>query len=613
MPLHAWRLGALLLVGCASEDEPPAVADDPEDAAYAALFAGPAAEKAVDGLSTLRVERDALGTTHVRVRQDLDGVPVWGGEAIVHLREGGALGLTDALVPDVAVDTRPAYTAEEAIDMARAGWPDLTDEPRADLWVLRHDGVDHLAWRVRLHHVSLRADDAVPVRFVDAHTGEFVWGYDDLQTAATTCTGDTPHYGNVPFGCYFDGAAYWLEDPTDPAATYSWMNTFSSLYAITDTAPAFTTGGDARFLNAFEAHYASEAALDYYAVVHGRDGLDGAGGPGATESHGTSHITATTSYWRSYVNAYWDTTALWVVYGDGDGVNAGSLTTLDIVGHEMTHGVTQFTADLTYTGESGGLNESFSDVFGAMVERALLGEGDATWTVGEETWTPAVAGDALRYMADPAADGVSHDYYVSGIGNSDVHHSSGVGNLAFTLLSRGGTHPRGKSSTSVTGLGADDAAAIWYLALSQYLTSGAGYADARVATLDAAAALFGEGGPEVEQVALAWTAVGVDPALSCTDSTYTGTFTRVGRTNHHPGKSGAPVEVATQELSLVGPSGTDFDLALQVKVGRSWMDVASSTGPESSKTLSWSGSPGTYRVAVTSSVGTGRYTLGWCK
>lgn len=620
----------LVLAGCAPADRstPPGDTFDPvsddaprvaEETAYATLFAagGPAVAKAVTELRTLRVDLDPTDIAHTHVRQHLDGVPVWGSEAIVHVGRDGVLGVTDDLLADVAVDTRPLYTADDAIDLAVAGlasgWEDLTDAPRADLWVLRHDGADHLVWRVRLHHVNLRPDDAIPVRFVDAHTGDLVWAYDDLQTAATTCTGDTNYYGNVGFGCYGDGTYYFLEDPTDPVATYSWMNTFWSLSAIVDTSPAFDAGGQAVFLNAIEAHYVAEAVLDYYAVAHGRDGIDGAGGPGATTSHGTDHITSTTSYSRNYVNAYWDTTNLWIVYGDGDGVNASSLTTLDVAGHELTHGVTQYSANLTYAGESGGINESVSDVFGALVERSLLGESAATWTVAEETWTPATAGDALRYLDDPALDGASYDYYVAGIGSADVHYSSGVGNLAFYLLSEGGTHPRGKSTTVVAGIGADAAAAIWYLALTQYMTSGTDYLGARTATLNAAAQLHGAGSVEHAQVAAAWTAVGVGSATTCTDSGYAGSFSRTGRTNYHPGKGGVSVTVPDQEVALAGPAGSDFDLALQKKSGRSWTTVASATGPESSKALTYAGTSGTYRVAATSRVGTGAYTVEWCK
>ncbi|MFO0007589.1 MAG: M4 family metallopeptidase, partial [bacterium] len=108
-------------------------------------------------------------------------------------------------------------------------------------------------------------------------------------------------------------------------------------------------------------------------------------------------------------------------------------------------------------------------------------------------------------MDDPAADGYSYDYYTSGIGSVDGHYGSGVPNLAFYLLSEGGTHPRGKSTPAVTGIGADAAADIWYLALANYMTSSTSFSGARTATLNAAAALYGATSTEYTQVGNAWT------------------------------------------------------------------------------------------------------------
>jgi vibriolysin len=162
---------------------------------------------------------------------------------------------------------------------------------------------------------------------------------------------------------------------------------------------------------------------------------------------------------------------------------------LDVGGHEFTHGVTENEANLTYSGEPGHLNEATSDVFGAMVERAVLGESSNTWLMGEDTWTPGTSGDALRYMNDPAKDGISRDYWTSGIGSVDVHYGSGVPNLAFYLMAKGGTHPRGKSTVAVTGIGADAAAQIWYSALANYMTSSSNFSAARTAMISASTAL----------------------------------------------------------------------------------------------------------------------------
>ncbi len=625
------RLGllslALSLPACAVDDGPgaqefgtgsPEELDRAEAIAYEALESAvesPALAAGVADLRTLSVKVDRTAMAHTKVQQLVGGVPVWGGEAIVHLASDGALaGFTDTFVPHVDVDTTPDFDAAEAIDLAVASWPDgwskLTEEPAADLWVLRHEGADHLAWRVRLHQVNFEAADAMPVIFVDAHQGDVVWSYDNLQTA--TCSGDTNYYGNVSFDCYTDGVEYYLEDTTDLLGTYSWNNTSSSLYYVSSTTTAFPSGVEV-YTNAIEAHYVAQKVYDYYVTSHGRDGIDGAGGPAYISSHGFGFITSTTSYASNYVNAFWDSTNEYMTYGDGDGVNASSLTSLDIGGHEMTHGVTQYEANLTYSGEPGHLNEAFSDIMGAGVEWFTLGATAGTWLVGEEAWTPGVSGDALRYMNDPAADGYSYDYYTTSIGSVDVHYGSGVANLAFYLLAEGGSHPRGRSTTVVTGIGMEDAADIWYLALSSYMTSSTNFSGARTATLSAAAALYGTGSQQYTSVGDAWTAVGVGPAGSCTTTTYSGSISKTGRSSYEPGSSGTSVTVADQTVALTGPATANYDIYLQKKSGRTWSNVATSTGSTASESLSYSGTSGTYRVQVYSRSGTGSYSLSWCK
>jgi vibriolysin len=176
----------------------------------------------------------------------------------------------------------------------------------------------------------------------------------------------------------------------------------------------------------------------------------------------------------------------------------------------MTHGVVQYTANLAYTGESGGLNEAYADIFGAMVERYVDGNVTSadTWTIGEDAYTPKTAGDALRYMSNPAKDKVSLDYYTTNAGTYDVHYSSGIANLAFYLLSEGGSHPT-RGGAAMVGIGADKAAAIWYRALAYYLTSASTFTDARNATLQAATDLYGSGSAEYTAVGTSWNMVGL--------------------------------------------------------------------------------------------------------
>lgn len=617
----------LLLAGCGTADDSaftgfsdgsPEELAEAETRALDTLFSadGAATLAGVEGVEILRVKVDEESYAHTHVRQLVDGVPVWGGEAIVHLRPDGALfTVTDDLVAGAKVDTTPEYTADEAIDLAveqlAGGWQAQTDDPAADLWVIRQDGVDHLAWRVQLRELLGDSLDAMPVLFVDAHTGEQVWGYDNLQTA--TCTGNTAHYGSVSFDCYTDGTSYYLEDTTDLIGAYSYNNTTTTLYYVSDSSPTYTSTAT-QYTSAIEAHYGLQATWSFFNTTYGRNGIDGAGGPAYITSHGYNFISALTSYSTNYVNAYWDGSKL--TFGDGDGVNAGPLTTLDVLGHEYSHGVTENESNLTYSGESGHLNESISDIFGAMVERSVLGETADTWLIGEDAWTPGTAGDALRYMNDPADDGYSYDYYSSSIGSVDVHYGSGVPNLVFYLMSEGGTHPRGKSTVTVTGIGADQAAQLWYTANASYMTSSTTFSGARTALLNAAASLYGTGTAQYAAVQDAWAAVGVgssSTAPTCTTTAYSGSIARKGQSAYAPSSSGTAVTVSDQSVSLTG-AGSDFDLYLDKASGRSWTTVASSaTRSTSTESLSYSGSSGTYRVRVYARSGSGSYSVNWCK
>lgn len=512
-----------------------------------------------------------------RFAQTVDGVPVFGAEAIVH-PDGR---VTDGFLDEVDVDTTPTLSADDARRIARLDAP-------ADLQILRHDGVDHLTWRLR----GRLDTPSLPVVFVDAHTGAIVWSYDNLQTASGTAS----YAGSVSIDTYKSGTKYYLEDTTRDAGTYSFGNTRTRISYVTD--------GDNKWTSdpvAVQAQYNAAVVLDYFADRFGRAGIDGAGGPGEVASlTGSGMIAASyVHYDEDYANAFWDGSAM--TYGDGDGVDYGPFVALDIAGHEMTHGVTEFSAGLVYSGESGGLNESMSDVFGAMAERYADGkETSGTWGIGEEiTWT----GDAIRRLDDPASDGYSLDYYSSDAATADVHESSGIGNLAFYLVAEGGAHPR-RGGASVTGIGADAAEQIWYRALTEYMTASTDYAGARAATLDAAAELYGSSSTEYAAVGQAWAAVGVG------GTTVTGTLSGSGSYAYSDTfeLAGAGKQTAT----LTGPSGADFNLYLQKYKGSSWTTVKSSTGSTSTESLTYSGrSGGSFRYKVKSASGSGAWSLAY--
>ena len=183
----------------------------------------------------------------------------------------------------------------------------------------------------------------------------------------------------------------------------------------------------------------------------------------------------------------------------------------------MSHGVTENTAGLTYSGESGGLNEATSDIFGTMVEFYAANPNDqGDYYIGEEF--DLANHEGFRRMDNPSLDGSSLSCWNSGAGNVDVHYSSGIGNHFFYLLAEGsgaktiGGKPHNSptcNGSTVTGIGSAAAAKIWFRALDVYMTSSTNYAGARTATLNAARDLYGNGSGQYNAVAAAWSAVSV--------------------------------------------------------------------------------------------------------
>lgn len=470
-----------------------------------------------DDIAVKRVRIDELSLAHTRIQQKFKGLPVFEGEAIVHLdRNGNLSDVTDGFVKRIRRDlsVSPTLTEEQAIRAALDGYvceSCLTAAPEVDLLVMRHGGEDHLAYRVQLRRIDNTRDTAMPVIFVDAHSGEEIHRYDNLQTAQ----GTSLYSGTVTIGTSSSGGKYYPEDLTRKVGTFSYANGTSTVYRVSDTDDVWN-GSDQRIV--VDAHFGASMVYDYYKTVHGRNGIDGAGGPVAyaAANGGAGLISSVVRYSTSYNNAFWDGSKM--TYGDGDGTTFAPLVSLDIAAHEMTHGVTQYEANLTYQNESGALNESWSDVFGALVERYVYGESADTWKIGEDCYTPGTTGDALRYMDNPhnatnngftSNDDPDHysERYTGTEDNGGVHINSGIPNHAFYLLAKGGTHHL--SGVKVTGIGADDAGKIWYKALADYMTSSTNFAGARQATLSAASALFGASSAQYTSTQTAWCAVGV--------------------------------------------------------------------------------------------------------
>ena len=526
--LGVWLAATGSLYGCSTAAPVTFDAGSPEELRLAEelgvqylgeLLAGEGVDARRDFI-VQRVLVDELSMAHARVQQVIKGVPVLGGEAIVHMnRDGSLFALTDDRVRGIPVDLDvipaiPPSAAEAIVLGAYECVECLTAPPVVDLRVLRRDPAERprLVYRVQLRREDGSEGTGMPVVFIDAGTGEEVWRYDNLQTA--TGSGASLYSGKVSVATLEKDGSYYLEDTTRGIGTFDNKGTTGSTSRFQDANNSWT-GADQRA--GVEAHHGAAKVYDYYKDVHGRIGIDSSGGPGYyTAADGkTELISSKVHYSRRYNNAFWN--GSFMTYGDGDGEVFSPLVSLDICGHEMTHGITERTAGLLYAGESGALNESMSDVFGAMVERYAKGESASTWKIGEQCYTPGTDDDALRHMDNPhlatnygytANDDPDHysERYVGKLDNGGVHINSGIPNKAFYLVAKGGSHHLGGS---MVGIGADDAARIWYKALTTYMTSSTSFAGARAATLNAATALFGSESAQRAAVAKAWTLVGV--------------------------------------------------------------------------------------------------------
>jgi len=416
-----------------------------------------------------KVIEDKVGALHVRFEQQLNGLPVAGAGMVLHAHADGTIfAVNGDFVPSGDLPLHPDLDAMTALGQARITGTRVS-EPELS-YVLGADGHGHLAWKATFEYVN----DAGPQRdvvFVDTTTGKIAARHPQIK---------------------YDRA---LETQDCQQKTRRCTLVSDSTYSI-------DTGDQA--IDA--AHNYAIATYDYYLGNHGRDSIDAAGMTLVSRVH----------YNRNYNNAFWDGTQM--TYGDGDGVTFIPLSQdADVVAHELTHGVTEHSSGLIYQDESGALNEAWSDIFGAGVDRQEGADEADTWLVGEDIYTPGTPGDALRNMADPAEFG-DYDYwptrYTGIIDNGGVHWNSGIANLAFKLLVTGGIHPRGKSTTvTVPALDSDFdtslqmALDIFYAANVMCLTPSSNFAAARYCTAD----VFGDvsGTDHSAAVHAAWDAVGV--------------------------------------------------------------------------------------------------------
>jgi Zn-dependent metalloprotease/uncharacterized membrane protein len=458
-----------------------------------------------------KTERDLNGYTHYRYQQFYNGLKVEHGVYYVHVKNGYVTTANGEWYINIMAQTSPALTRDAAFSKALAAVPSEKYNDHADngLQGAKDNGellIYHQKDRSRLAY-KFDIYSEIPLKrvfiYIDAQTGETLAEIDRI------CTTDVPATAVTAY----NGTRTMTTDSISPGnyrlkadigfggvRTLDLNNgtSYATAVEFTDADNLWNATGIDKY--AYDAHFGTEATHEFYLTNFGRNSYDNAGAQMVSYVH----------YSNGYVNAFWN--GNYMTYGDGDGVDFTPLTSLDIVGHEITHAVTQFSAALVYANESGALNESFSDCFGVTID-FFKNPTTANFLEGDQV---NVSGIPFRNMADPN----QYDHPDTYLGNfwssaGAVHTNSGVMNHWYYLLCQGGsgTNDNG-DSYSIIPIGMDHASEIAYRNLTVYLTPNATYADARFYAIQSAIDLFGSCSDEEIQVTNAWYAVGVGGLFS---------------------------------------------------------------------------------------------------
>ena len=469
---------------------------------------------------------DQLGQSHYRFNEFYKGVEVLNAQLILHEKNGVIHYANGQTVHQIMMDVSPSITEQSALQSALDNigaeiykWeipsnetflkneqkdPGATFYPKDQLVLtsgskeLSNNNLE-LAYRFDIY-----AEKPLSRNYVDVNaiTGEIVNKVNRIYDADVPGTGLSLYNGtvNIIVDSYAGGYRLREYGTGGGIQTFNMQNgtNYNNAVDYIDPDINFTDQNDQAGVS---VHWATEDTYDYYLNSHGRNSYNNAG----------ATLFSYVSYNVNYNNAFWDGTRM--TYGDGDAYWYSPLVGIDVVGHELTHGVTEYSANLIYANESGALNESFSDIFGIAVEFYVEGS-NANWLIGENFTLqyPFV----IRSMENPniaeCADTYKGTYWIEnrGIDYGGVHTNSGVQNFWFYLLSVGGTGTNDNGDPySVTGIGIDDASKIAYRNLTVYLTQTSNFHNARAGSINAAADLFGLGSQQYLSVIDAWNAVGV--------------------------------------------------------------------------------------------------------
>lgn len=479
------------------------------------------------------VDRD--GTEHVRMKRTYRGLPVVGGDVVVESRNGRLKAMHGSLKSNTRPNMTVGLARMDAIVEAGARFKGRVESAsNQGLVVWARAGEPRLAYQVQLKGALNGGAQGDIMYFVDAKSGKVLDIQDQLQTVNAVGTGKSLLVGNVSINTDFASGKYSLRDLTRgsgavyDAANRSYTTAARRATLFTDTDNVWGNNATTdRATVAVDIAYGVAMTWDYYKNTHGRNGIFNNGSGVKSYAHTNFGSVGGPN---GGINAAWYANAMY--YGDGDlTYNYLPIVSIDVAGHEMSHGVNQATAGLVYSGDAGGLNEGNSDIMGTLVEFYANNANDpGDYVIGEELITNNAAGTkGFRTMFKQDADGKSFSCYPAGGfdpalsgGAHNPHYTSGVANRFFYLLAEGAVVPANfvgtytasqlvcNGNTALAGIGRAKAGAIWYRALTTKFTSSTTFPQARTGTLQAAAELYGAGSPEYNAVAAAWSAVKVN-------------------------------------------------------------------------------------------------------
>ncbi len=470
---------------------------------------------------------DQLGMQHIKYQEYYKGIPVTFAHFYVHANGNQIKSLNGDYFDVDGLQITPNLTPQAAFQRAVAAvgaseymWENPQEaalmnysRPQGQLVILpdfQHKNSKTQRQARLAYKFDIYATNPVSRAYIyiDAQNGQIL--YKDAIIHHVTADGgaDTRYSGHKTIKTDSYNGSYRLRDYSrgNGIETYD-MNEGTNYNNAVDFVDNDNNWTSAEYDNAakdnaaLDAHYGAQMTYDYWMTKHNRNSFDGNG----------AKIKSYVHYDRNYDNAYWNGSVM--TYGDGSDTYFDALTSLDVAGHEIGHAICSYTADLTYSNESGALNEGFSDIWGASIEY-FAEPNKQTWLIGEDIERRS-GHAALRSMSNPKSEGQPDTYggtnwYSGSSDNGGVHTNSGVLNYWYYLISVGGsgTNDNG-DSYNVSGIGIDKAGKIAYRTESVYLTSSSDYADARTYSIQAAKDLYGTGSAEEQTVTNAWYAVGI--------------------------------------------------------------------------------------------------------